>query len=206
MMTRAFHVGIVAVPLAVLLTSTVAEAQGAFGIGPRITFIRGGDGSPDGSQRFSGGFIRLGAGKAALELAMDYRSGLTGDLTEQVKDYPIQASLLLFPVRSSIAPYVLAGVGWYTQNVERLSSGGALVDQETTRKMGYHGGFGAELRVHRHVGLHGDYRYTFIRFGDDESTATPARSPLLPSWLPFSERLKASHEGSMFTWGATFYF
>ena len=40
---------------------------------------------------------------------------------------------------------------------------------ETERKVGYHAGFGGELRVHRHVGLYGDYRYTFIRFGGEDS-------------------------------------
>ena len=66
--------------------------------------------------------------------------------------------------------------------------------------MGYHAGFGAELRAHRRVGLYGDYRYTMIGFGDDDD------SGFLPGWIPGSERLKLSHEGSVFTWGALFYF
>ena len=54
--------------------------------------------------------------------------------------------------------------------MQRLSNGGTTtLDEETTRKMGYHGGFGAEARLHRHVGIYGDYRYTFIHFGDNES-------------------------------------
>ena len=189
-----------------------ADAQGnGFGIGPRLTFVRGSADSPDGAQRFSGGAMRLGGGKTALEVAMDFRSGVTGDLTERIKDYPIQASLLVFPVRGRIAPYLLGGVGWYSQRVEHLGATQAIVDEQTTRKMGYHGGFGGELRVHRHVGVYGDYRYTFIRFGDDASSSgaigtQPSREPVLPTWVPFAERLKMSHEGSMFAWGATFYF
>jgi hypothetical protein len=180
----------------VLGVPALGQAQG-IGIGPRITFVRGGDGSPDGAQRFSGGALRLGSGRAALEIAMDFRSDSNSDLTERIKDYPIQTSLLIYPVRSKLAPYLLGGVGWYSQRVETL---GPVVSAETTRKMGYHAGFGGELRVHRHVGLYGDYRYTFIRFGEDDA------EPVLPSFVPFGQRLKLAHEGSAFTWGASFYF
>jgi len=191
--------------IALLIAPTPAEAQSGFGIGPRLTFVRGDSDLPDGAQRFSGGAIRLGGGRSALEIAMDFRSGVTGDLTERIKDYPIQASLLLFPVRTRLAPYLVGGVGWYTQQVTRLTATQAVQEEETTRKMGYHGGFGAELRVHRHFGVYGDYRYTMIRFGGDEQESKQ-ESSALPSWIPFAERLKMSHEGSMFAWGATFYF
>jgi Outer membrane protein beta-barrel domain len=204
-MTTRLTIG-VGLALAVLLVSpSLAQAQGSFGIGPRLTFVRGDSDLPDGSQRFAGGAIRLGGGKTALEVAMDFRSDVTGDLTARIKDYPIQASLLVFPVRSVIAPYLLGGVGWYSQRVERLSATQTVLDEETTRTMGYHAGFGGELRVHRHIGVYGDYRYAFIHFGDDEDTRSSS-SPVLPSWIPFAERLKMSHEGSMFTWGAAFYF
>jgi outer membrane protein with beta-barrel domain len=181
---------------ALVLTAVPAVAQSSgFGVGPRLTFVRGGDPAQD-SQRFTGAAMRLGAGKAALEVAIDFRSQLTGDLTERVKDYPIQASLLLFPVRTRIAPYVLGGLGWYSQRVEPLLP--VQTEAQTTRKVGYHAGFGGELLVHRHVGIYGDYRYTFIRFGGEDASA--------PINLPLVNRLKMAHEGSMFTWGATFYF
>lgn len=213
-MTARTFIGCVA-GFAALIAPSAGYAQGSgggFAIGPRLTFVRGSD-SPDGAQRFSGGAIRLGGGKTALEVAMDFRSGITGDLTERIRDYPIQASLLLFPVRGRIAPYLLGGVGWYTQRVERLGPIQTVLQDETTRKMGYHAGFGGELRLHRRIGLYGDYRYTQIRFGDDELSPTPSgtadqrpRSASLPGWIPFAERLKMSHQGSMFTWGANFYF
>jgi Outer membrane protein beta-barrel domain len=193
-----------------LINPVVALAQetGGLGIGPRLTFIRGAEGSPDGAQRFSGAVVRFGSGKTAVELAMDYRSGVTGDLTERIKDYPIQGSLLVYPVRARVAPYLLAGIGWYSQQVERFSGTGSaatLVEGETTRKMGYHGGVGAELRLHRHFGMYGDYRYTMIGFGN-QSTPPPATATPFPGWIPFAERLKLSHEGSMWTLGANFYF
>jgi hypothetical protein len=203
---------------ALFLTASPAAAQGGgtgFGIGPRLTFVRGTGDLPDGSQRFTGAAVRLGGGKTALEIAMDFKSGVTGDLTERIKDYPIQGSLLIFPVRSRIAPYLLGGIGWYSQRVQQLGPASArtaiddelrqgepasaVLQDQTTRKIGYHAGFGGEVRVHTHVGLYGDYRYTFIRFGTDDEGA-------MPFTIPFAERLRMSHEGSMFAWGATFYF
>jgi hypothetical protein len=191
----AFRLSVLALA-AVVLTAAPAAAQGSgFGIGPRLTFVRGGDPDAD-SQRFTGAAIRLGGGKTALEVAMDFRSTLVGeDLTERVKDYPIQASLLIFPVRTRIAPYLLGGLGWYSQRVESL---GPIQTTQTTRKLGYHAGFGGELFLHRRFGIYGDYRYTFIHFGGEDS------SPVIN--LPLVNRLKMSHEGSMFTWGANFYF
>ena len=211
MTSRAWTIGRGILCTALLLAPASVHAQqsdmGGIAIGPRLTFIRGAQDSTEGAQRFSGGVIRLGGGKTALEVAMDYRSGLSGDLTERVKDYPIQASLLFFPVRARLAPYLLGGVGWYSQSVQRVTPGPVVVEQQTTRRMGYHGGFGAEVRLHRRFGIYGDYRYTMIRFGQDEVSVPEApTSQPLPGWVPFAERLRLSHEGSMWTWGATFYF
>ncbi len=194
-------IGLLAAMLFVPATS-FAQDGGSIGIGPRLTFTRGSADSPDGSQRFTGGALRMGGGRAAIELAMDYRSDVTGDLTERIKSYPIQASLLLYPVRARVAPYVLAGVGWYTQQVTQFSAptGTIVVSEETTRRRGYHAGFGAEVRLHRRLGLYGDYRYTKLRFNDDDETSD------VPGLIPFAERLKLSHDGTMFTWGAAFYF
>jgi len=190
----------------VLLVVPVAAAaqEGGIGIGPRLTFIRGSENAPEGTQRFLGGILRLGGGHTALEVAMDYRSEVSGALTERVKSYPIQGSLLVYPIRARVSPYVLGGLGWYTQQVTHFSAptGTVVVDDTTTRKMGYHAGFGGEVRAARHFGLYGDYRYTFIGFGGDDDTS----AGVLPGWIPGSERLKLSHEGSMFTWGGVFYF
>ena len=144
----AYRVSVLALA-AFVFSATPAAAQG-IGIGPRLTFVKGGD--PDAeSQRFTGAAIRLGDGKAALEVAMDFRSSSGDDLTERVKDYPIQLSLLYFPVRTRLAPYLLGGLGWYSQRVEVL--GPLQVEPETTRKVGYHAGLGGELRFGRHVGI-----------------------------------------------------
>ncbi len=185
--------------LIAIFAPAVAQAQGGFGIGPRFTFAQGAD-ALDGSQRFTGGAVRFGGGKAALEIGMDFRSTVVGDdLTARIKDYPIQGSLLVFLVRSTIAPYIFGGLGWYSRRVEVLGPVQAI-ESETTRQIGYHAGFGAELRVHRHFGVNGDYRYTFLHFGDDDDIGES------PALIPFAERLGISNEGSAFTFGATIYF
>ena len=186
------------------LAANPAAAQTGIGIGPRIAFIRTDSATSEGSNRFTGGVLRLGNAKTTLELALDYRSSLTGDLLEKVTDMPIQASLLVYPVRSALAPYLLGGIGWYSQNIKRFSAVGEAspVDDETTRRIGYHAGLGADLRIHRRLSLYGDYRYTFLHFGNDDDDVEDET----PALIPFAERLKLSHEGSMFTWGAVLHF
>jgi opacity protein-like surface antigen len=143
------------------------EAQG-FGIGGRLSMVRGDVDAGTSSERFTGGQIRAGLSRrVALELALDVRTETNEALTERVRDYPLQASMLLFPVRSTFSPYVLGGVGWYSRRVQQLEAEEVL-DSETTRRFGSHAGFGAEIRLGRHAGLHADYRYTFLDFGSDE--------------------------------------
>ena len=111
----------------------------------------------------------------------------------RLRNVPIQASLLLYPAAGAFSPYVLGGAGWYSQRVELLL-GDDVVESETTRKFGWHGGFGAELRLGRHAGVHGDYRYTFLHFGSDDDEEDNGRG-FLPNF-----------DGSMWTVGVTVYF
>ncbi|MGE3277919.1 MAG: outer membrane protein [Vicinamibacterales bacterium] len=205
---RTAGIGVV-VAAGLLAGATTVAAQGV-GVGPRITFVRGDTSLPDGSTRFTGGALRLGSGRAVMELAIDYRSAIKDDLSERIKDFPFQGSLLFFPVRAAVAPYLVGGVGWYSQRVDTLDADQLVVDTTTTRKMGWHAGVGGEIRVHPRVSLYGDYRYTFIRFGDggDNSVQPPLAPPSsgstvtpLPGFIPFSDRLKLSHQGSMWSWG-----
>ena len=191
--------GIAAV--AFLSWSAPAAAQGqAFGIGGRLSMVRGDVDTDTSAERFTGGQIRAGLSpRTALEVSLDLRTETNTASTQRVREYPIQASLLLFPVRSVLAPYVLGGGGWYSQKFETLANR-ETVASETVREFGWHAGFGGELKLGRHAGAHADYRYTFLDFGDDEENA-PA-SPSDNGGFPFLP----SHRGSMWTAGLTFYF
>ena len=184
---------------AALATAAPAAAQGqSFGIGGRISFIRA-DVDDEGaeSQRFFGGQIRARVSpRSALELSLDRHTETNLTETVRVRQMPIQASLLLYPVRSVFSPYALGGGGWYSTRVDLLA-GDETLTSETTREFGWHAGFGAELRMGPHAALHGDYRYTFLDFGDDDEEDD--EEGLLTRFLP-------SHRGSMWTAGLTFYF
>lgn len=181
----------VALAAAVLIGAPCA-AQG-FGIGGRMSLVRGDVAAQTSAERFLGGQLRMPLSpRAALEVSLDRRSESSTDLKERIVDTPLQGSLLLYPVRTTISPYVLGGVGWYTRRVDQLASGSAT-SSETSRKFGYHAGIGGEIKLGRHAGVHADYRYTFLKFDskDDDS--------ILAKFRP-------SYEGSMWTAGMTLYF
>jgi hypothetical protein len=182
-----------AVFAAVLLTAAPASAQ--FGIGGRMAMIKADtEGDDDQSDRFMGGHLRARVSpKTAIELSIDVRNEENEAGTLKVREYPIQASLLLFPVGTTFAPYLLGGAGWYSTRVQTLGLSEDVELEETTRDFGWHAGFGAEVRLGRHAGIHADYRYTFLDFGDDEDDG-------------IVDRLTPGHKGSMWTAGFTVYF
>ena len=189
---------------AVAVGVTPAHAQRTtFGIGARIAMVKADAAADDDSTRYTGGFLRLSGNMTAIEVSFDYRSTLADDQLTRITNVPIQASLFYYPVRRRLAPYLLGGVGWYALNVKQYAAVGDEdpVTQDTTRRIGSHAGLGAELRLHRHFAIHGDYRYTFLHLGEDDAEIYST-----PSLIPFANALNISHEGSMFTWGAVFYF
>ena len=186
-----------------LLASAAGAGAQSVGLGPRLSFVRA-DIDTKHATRVSGGVLRLRTSpKTALEVSVDYRSHLNENLTERIKDYPIQGSLLLYPARTVVAPYLVGGIGWYSQKVDTLQDD-QVIASTTTRKTGYHAGLGAELSIGRHATIHADYRYTFIGFGHDADTA-PAAVPI-PGLRGLQDRLGLSHKGSMWTAGVTVYF
>jgi len=182
--------------LSVLLTAIPCAAQG-IGIGGRMSMMRA-DVQADptaAAQRFLGGQIRAKLSpKTAIEVSLERRTD-TPDLATRVKDYPLQGSFLLFPIRSTLSPYVLGGLGWYTHIVETMSAG-KVTASGASRTMGYHAGFGAEITIGGHAGVHADYRYTMLHFGDGTGPGTGG----------LASRIKPSYDGSMWTAGFTFYF
>jgi Outer membrane protein beta-barrel domain len=186
-----------------LAIATPCAAQG-FGIGMRLSMMNSDEviDSSDGSTRFTGGQVRLrGGSKVGFEVSLDRRSETLELVNEKVVDTPIQASLMLYPVKGSFSPYLLGGPGWYSHKIESLDAAGP--ESVSTRKFGWHAGFGAELLMGRHAGLHADYRYTFLNFGNDDVDVDRANADQNHS---FVSSLLPSHNGSMWTAGFTIYF
>jgi len=188
--------------VAVLLLTVTGTAQAQFGIGGRFAFIKADADDVDADrQRFFGGQIRAGLSpRSAFELSFDVRTDDDPTETVRIRQYPIQASLLLYPVRSVISPYVLGGAGWYSTRVE-LRAGSETLSSETTREFGWHAGFGGELKLGSHAGAHADYRYTFLDWGggDDDDDDEDDDGGILTRFLP-------GFRGSMWTAGLTIYF
>ncbi|HXW06590.1 MAG TPA: outer membrane beta-barrel protein [Vicinamibacterales bacterium] len=191
-----------------LVAGCAAPAYAQFGVGGRIAMIRADVDAEEDSQRFTGGHIRARMSpKTAFEVSLDIHSETDPSETTRVRDYPIQASLLLYPVGTTFAPYLLGGAGWYTRRVQALDSDEEVIDSVQTRDFGWHAGFGAELKLGRHAGIHADYRYTFLDWSDDDededgagmAAANRTSMPLVGGLLP-------SYKGSMWTVGLTFYF
>jgi hypothetical protein len=182
--------------------SPCAAQGGAIGIGGRFSMIRGDAEADTSAERFTGGQVRARVSKKmAVELSLDTKTVTSDDLLTRSRDYPIQASLLLYPLSTKLSPYVLGGAGWYSHRVDQMAAT-EVVSSETTREFGYHAGFGAELRLGRHAGAHADYRYTFLHFGSDD--ASPAGAS--PSLLPSTSSFVPTYKGSMWTAGLTVYF
>lgn len=183
--------------LVVLATVSPCAAQG-LGLGGRMSMVRG-DVQADpaaAAQRFLGGQLRARLSpRTSIEVSLERRSQ-NPDLSTRVKDYPLQGSLLLFPIHSTFSPYLLGGVGWYTHVVDSLAAG-RVVTSASSRTMGYHAGFGAELKVGGHAGVHADYRYTMLHFGEDGTGGGTGG---------LASRFKPSYDGSMWTAGFTLYF
>lgn len=198
-----------ALAMALLTLPAAVSAQG-FGVGARFAMLKADDAQPD-RDRLTGLLLRSHMSpRTAIELSMDWRTETNEEETLRTRDNPFQASLLLYPVRSTLAPYLLGGIGWYSQKVETLA-GGEVVTSETERPFGYHAGFGIQLWLGRHAAFTADYRYNHVRFGDDdeedpaegEEESSGLSIPGL-SWV--ADKIGLSHEGSMWTAGLSVYF
>ncbi len=177
---------------ALLAAASPVSAQG-FGIGARLAWVTSDTDLDVDAVRFVGGQIRVLSQRAGLEVSIDRHSESFDLLNQKVTETPIQASLLLRLASGRISPFLLGGPGWYRRSVEPID--GADVRVNTT-EFGWHAGGGLEVRAGRHFGIHGDYRYTFLDFSDDEEEEDDG----------FIRGLLPGHKGSMWTVGATVYF
>jgi hypothetical protein len=189
------------VVMAVLVTGTlvaspsVASAQ--IGVGARLAWVTPDTDVDVGRVRFIGGQVRLLSSRLGLEVAMDHHSEEFPLVNQKVTETPIQASVLLLLGNRKARPYLLGGPGWYRRKVTLLDAPGDAA--LATSEFGWHAGVGLEVFAGRHVGIHGDYRYTFLDFNGNDNKDGGLIDRLLPISLP-------GHRGSMWTLGASFYF
>jgi len=137
-----------------------------------------------------------------LELSIDYRR-FTDDEGRRVRRMPLQGSLLLYPFRGVLSTYLVGGFGRYAERIEAPADDGETPAVSTTTT-GYHAGLGGELRLGRRAAFHIDYRYTLIHAGSDAGHVAGAIP--IPGTISLQEKLRLSHEGSMWTTGVTVYF
>ena len=183
----------VVITAALFASPSIASAQ--FGVGARMAWVTADSDADLDAVRFWGGHVRLVSPRWGIELSMDRHSEEFEALNQKVTETPIQLSLLLRMGTPSVSPYLLGGKGWYRRKVELLE-GPDEPDLETTES-GWHAGGGLEIRAGRHFGFHGDYRYTFLDWGDDDDDDDDGG--IIGGLLP-------GHRGSMWTIGATVYF
>jgi opacity protein-like surface antigen len=175
--------------LFVALGPALAHAQ-TVGVGPRFSFVRGDIATETPSSRLLGGSVRVRTSeRTSLELSMDYRTIRSADQTTRTRQTPMQATLVVMPLQAMLTPYALAGLGIYSQKMDTLDATGALTDSALTRQVGWHAGFGGQLRLGRRAAVYADYRYQFVAI--DRNAV---------SRIPFT------HKGSMWTSGVAFLF
>lgn len=186
---RARQAAIAVLALAALLVPTAPVCAQGFGIGARLAWVHPDVDADVDAVRYFGGQVRLLGPRLGLELALDHHSESLELLNQKVTEIPIQMSVLL---RGSgrVSPFLLGGPGWYHRTVEALDSASDV--SVSTTEFGWHAGVGLEVLASRHFGIHGDYRYTFLDFHDNNSG--------------FIGKVLPGHRGSMWTLGTTFYF
>ena len=175
---------------ALLTLAAPVSAQG-IGVGARLSWVTPdviGDVDVD-KVRVIGGQVRVLAGRTGFEVSLDRRSESYPLLNQKVTETPIQASLLLRMGSGRVAPFLLGGPGWYRRKVAALDGPVSV----TKTEFGWHAGVGLEILPSKHLGIHGDYRYTFLDFDRKEDEG-------------FIGGLLPGHRGSMWTLGATVYF
>jgi opacity protein-like surface antigen len=197
---------IVLAGLGILLTAAAPSAAQSFGVGVRMAWVNT-ESDVDtevvdtGSVRFTGGQIRFSLSqRMGIEVSLDRHSESFELLNQKVSETPIQVSLLMKLAAGSFQPFLLGGPGWYKRSVSPIEGPADELDVSTT-EFGWHAGGGLEILAGKHFGIHGDYRYTFLDFNDDDDEEIGGGLP-----LPGFSRLLPGHKGSMWTAGVTVYF
>lgn len=128
---------------------------GLFSIGGRATYWD----QKEGSDRWFGGAqVRLHPSHYfAIEGSADYRREQFDGGTK-THTYPVQASLLIYPLGTTrLAPFILGGGGWYHTTVD-----GPGNFSDTQSRFGGHAGGGLQFFLTNHVSVDGTYRYIWL--------------------------------------------
>jgi len=205
---------VVAVALCVGLSPAVASAQSSskpastsFGIAARVSFLSGADNplqeaNGTAAPMFIGGLIHIKTGNhSAIQLSADYRSTTSADGTQRLQTNPLQASLLVYPIRGSVSIFALGGVGLYRTRMDQMANGVSVAYVDTSR-FGFHAGAGAEIKLGKRFAIFADYRYTFVKVTKKD----PTTNQIVGTSGFMSANIKASHQGAMLTGGLMLYF
>ena len=128
---------------------------GTFSLGGRATYWD----QEDGSDRWFGGAqLRVHPSQYfAIEGSADYRREKFDGGTK-THTYPVQASLLIYPIGTTrVAPFILGGGGWYYTTVD-----GPGNFEDTQNRFGAHAGGGLQFFLTNHVSFDGTYRYIWM--------------------------------------------
>ena len=130
-----------------------------FGVGPRGGYYKTQD--ADEGNMYVGAAARLKLGGLGFEGSFDYRSEEYGDGNFKVTSWPVNASVLIYPLPIL---YGIAGFGWYNNTMEYTGSIALLNGlKETSQDVGYHFGGGAEIPL-GNISIAADIRYVFIDY------------------------------------------
>jgi len=130
---------------------------------PHVGLSKGREGDQD-AKMFGGVALRGNLARSLkAEIGVDYRneSRLGGDLN--IRQWPVSASLWVFPLPSL---YAGGGAGWYNTTVDYDESLG--LDDRTTQDFGFHVGGGLVIPVGEKVGVDLNGRYVFMDSIDTE--------------------------------------
>jgi hypothetical protein len=201
-------VGTVAILAAVYTGAfpAIAAAQ-SVGVGTRLAFVKGDDspvleGTDESKARFAGAYVRLRTGRVGFEAALDYHK-TTDAVDTTITSYPFFGSLMYHMGQGPSGPYLLAGVGYFSQRL-RVKADDGSTPSTVAHSVGYHAGAGLELAIGRRASVYADYRYTFA----DRPTFDDLAG-FLSSFAPGSsagDNRGLDVRGSMWTTGLTIYF
>ncbi|MBN1540734.1 outer membrane beta-barrel protein [candidate division KSB1 bacterium] len=143
-----------------MLLPIMAQAITLFGLGPRVGYHKSAD--ADEGKLMIGGAARLKLGALAVEGSIDYRSEEYENGAITVKQWPVSASVLFYPLP---IVYGLAGAGWYNTTYEFDSTyfSATIPEKRTEQEMGYHLGAGVELPILQPT-ITADVRYVFLNY------------------------------------------